>query len=91
MSILLTGSSELGGEQKQPDGITQASGSTGNTTQQIMSRHMKDKNDVITEEDIRNLNIEPEISSDPANQSLQIADNKEQPNDEDKGPGVIMP
>ena len=58
--------SELKAEKKKINEITQLSGSTGKTTQQIMSRHIQDKNDVITEEDIRNLNIEPEITNDPA-------------------------
>lgn len=53
---------ELKGEKKKESRITQPSSSTGKTTKQIMSRHMKDKNDIITDEEFRNLNINPDIS-----------------------------
>ena len=74
MSISLIEPSELGGEKKQATAITQPSSSTGKTTKQIMSRHMQDKNDIITDEEFRNLNINPDVSDDAAYQPLQIAD-----------------
>jgi len=84
-------SSELEGDKKKPDGITRPSSSTGKTTEQIMKRHMKDKNDIITDEEFRNLNINPDISNDSEYKPLQIADNKERPKDEDKDPAIIVP
>jgi hypothetical protein len=84
-------SSEPEVNKKQTNGISRPSSSTGKTTKQIMSRHMKDKNDVITDEEFRNLNINPDISDDAAYQPLQIADDKERPKDEDKDPAIIIP
>jgi hypothetical protein len=84
-------SSELGGEKKKMNEISKPSSSTGKTTKQIMRRHMKDKNDVITDEEFRNLNISPDISNDPEYKPLQIDDDKERPKDEDKDPAIIVP
>ena len=83
-------SSELKEEKKMSE-ISRPSSSTGKTTKQIMKRHMKDKNDVITDEEFRNLNINPDIAKDTAYQPLQIADDKERPKDEDKDPAIIVP
>jgi hypothetical protein len=91
MSKSLKSYSESEGEKNQVNGITQKSHSTGKTTGQIMRRHIQDKNDVITEEDFRNLNTGPHISNDSAYQPLQISDNTERPKDEDKDPKILIP
>jgi hypothetical protein len=64
---------------------------TGRTPKQIMTRHILDKNDVITEEDFIKLNISIDISNDTAHQVLEISDNKERPKDVDKDPAIITP
>lgn len=78
-------------EQKQAAGDTQKPHSTGKTAGEIMHRHIRDKNDVITEEDFKNLNIEPDISHDPAYQPLQIPEGTKRPKDEDKDPSILIP
>ncbi len=91
MSKLVKKNPESGREKIQVNGITQKSHSNGKTTKQIMHRHIRDKNDVITDEDFRNLNIEPDISGDPEYQALQISDDTERPKDEDKDPKLLIP
>jgi hypothetical protein len=53
---------------------------------------LQDKNDVITEEDFINLNIDLGIPEDKADQPLPVTDDPEQPkDDEDHDPKVITP
>lgn len=82
-------SSEPGKETANP--ILKKSGYTGKTSKQIISRHMRDKNDVITDEDFKNLDISIDISRDTAHHPLEIPDDKERPKDEDKDPSVVTP
>jgi hypothetical protein len=91
MSKSLKRYSESEGEKNQVNGITQKSHSMGKTTGQIMRRHIRDKNDVITEEDFRNLNIDPDIFNEPAYQPLQPPGDTERPKDENKDPKVLIP
>jgi hypothetical protein len=56
-----------------------------------MSKHIRDKNDVITDEDFKNLNISVDISDETAHQVLEIPGGNERPKDEDKDPVVITP
>lgn len=83
--------SEPGGGKKKAKKITQKSASVGRTAQEIVKKHIRDKNDVITEEDFKNLKIEIDITKDTAHQPLQIPDDKERPKDEDKDPKIITP
>jgi len=91
MSKSLKKSSESEEEKNRVNGVTEKSSSSGKTTQQIMHRHLLDKNDLITEEDFKNLNINPDLSHDPAHQPLQIPDDNERPKDEDKDPKILIP
>jgi len=91
MSKSLKRYSESAEEKNQMNGITQISHSTGKTTEQIMRRHIRDRNDVITEEDFRNLNTGPDISDNPTYQPLQIPIGTERPKDEDKDPKILIP
>ena|SRR5258705_13948425 len=91
MSTSLKSYSESEGEKNPVNGITQKFHSSGKTTGQIMRRHIRDKNDVITEEDFRNLNIDPDISGEPAYQPLEILDDTERPKDDDKDPKRLIP
>lgn len=52
---------DLGKEKIIAEEIAYRSKSVRKTTQQIISRHINDKNDIITEEDFKNLDIEQEI------------------------------
>ena len=69
----------------------QKSRHTGRTPRQIMTKHILDKNDVITEDDFNNLNISVEIDNDTAHPQLVIREDKERPKDEDKDPAMITP
>ena len=56
-----------------------------------MSRHIQNENDVITDEDFKNLDIGLDISKDTVHQPLPISDDPDRPKDEDKDPKVITP
>jgi hypothetical protein len=71
--------------------IYQKSSYTGKTPKELMRKHIQDKNDVITEDDFKNLNISIDISSDIAHSVLEIPDDNERPKDEDKDPAVVTP
>ena len=76
---------------KSVENLPQKSRSNGKTTKQIMSRHIKDKNDVITEEEFKNLNIETDLHKDTAHEEIIIPDNPNHPKDEDKDPKIVTP
>ena len=82
---------EPGKEKELTNQIRKRSSYTGKTPKQIMSKHIRDKNDVITEEDFKNLNISIDVSNDTALQPLEIPDEHERPKDEDKDPAVVTP
>lgn len=71
--------------------VKQKSSSTGKTPKQTMSKHIRDKDDVITDEDFKNLNISVDISDDTAHQLLEIPADDERPKDEDKDHSVVTP
>ncbi len=77
--------------KKTVENIPRKAMSKGKTTRQIMTRHIQDKNDVITDEDFKNLNIDLEISKDTAHQPLEITDDAQRPKDEDKDPKILTP
>lgn len=52
------------------------------TTKQIMQRHLLDKNDVITEEDFINLDIELGIPGDEVVPPLPVTDSTIEPKDD---------
>ena len=52
------------------------SGKRGKTPKRVVRKHIRDKNDVITEEDFKNLDISVGISNDSANEVLEIPDDK---------------
>jgi hypothetical protein len=91
MSKSIPKTSELIESGKTEEKIPQTPHSTGKTTKQMMSKHIRDENDVITDEDFKNLNIDLEISKDTAHQPLEISDDIERPKDEDKDPKIVTP
>jgi len=64
---------------------------TGKTPKQIMSRHIRDKEDVITDEDFKNLNIGIDVIDETDPPALDIPNDSERPKDEDKDPKIITP
>ncbi len=91
MSKSIKKSSQLGEEKKIEEKIPRKAGYAGKTTKQIMSRHIQNENDVITDEDFKNLDIGLDISKDTVHQPLPISDDPDRPKDEDKDPKVITP
>jgi hypothetical protein len=77
--------------KKSVEKIPQKSRSKGKTPKQIMSRHIKDEKDVITEEEFKNLNIGIENSADTEHKPLDIESDPDRPKDEDKDPKVVTP
>lgn len=65
------------------------------TTKQIMTRHIQDKNDVITDEEFKDLNLELDVTKDAVHEPLLISNDSERPKDEDKDkdkdPKVMTP
>jgi hypothetical protein len=80
-----------GSQKETANQDLQKSANTGKTPKQVVMKHIRDKNDVITEEDFKNLNISVDISNDTAQQVLEIKDDKKRPKDEDKDPKVVTP
>jgi hypothetical protein len=80
-----------GTEKKNVEEIPQKSRKVGKTAKQIMSKHIKDKDDLITEEDFKNLNIELELPKDEAHQPIEIDDDTKRPKDEDKDSKTATP
>ena len=83
--------SEPGKMKKNVEKIPQKSPAVGKRAKEMMSDHIKDENDVISEEDFKNLNIELEMPKDEAHQPIQIDDDTKRPKDEDKDPKVSTP
>jgi len=79
------------GQEEQTNQTRMRSSYTGKTPKQVMNKHIRDKNDIITEEDFKNLNISIDVFNDTAEQPLEIPDDNERPKDEDKDPAVVTP
>jgi hypothetical protein len=78
---------------KTGEKIPQKSRSKAKTPKEIMSRHVKDSKDVITDEEFKNLatGIDPVIEKDTMHEPLEIENNKDRPKDEDKDPKIVTP
>lgn len=60
------------------------------TPQELMRKHILDKNDVISEEDFKNMAIGLDIESGKGS-ALELSDSKQRPKDENKDPGIETP
>lgn len=69
----------------------QKSASKGKTAKEIVKRHLSDKNDKITEDDLKHLRIDLSIPKDKAHQPLKIKKGKERPKDEEKDKTTLTP
>lgn len=81
---------DLPDDKKPAKKKAQSTGLKGRTAQQVMAKHIRDKNDVISEEDFENLIIGADVI-DTTHQPLEITDDSERPKDEDKDPDIITP
>ncbi len=77
--------------EKQKGVIAEKSISGRKTTQQMMSKHIHDKNDIITDEDFKNLDVTLDLPKEETHKPLEISNDPDRPKDEDKDPKVITP
>jgi hypothetical protein len=63
----------------------------GKTAEQIVKRHLSNKDDKITNEDFENLRIDLSLPKDRAHEPLPIKPDKERPKDADKDNTVTTP
>jgi hypothetical protein len=61
------------------------------TANEIVKRHLSDKDDKITNEDFENLKIDMSLPKDKAHEPLPIKNDKERPKDSDKDNTVTTP
>ena len=65
--------------------------SKGKTASEIMSRHINDKNDIISEEEFKELNLDTEAPGNKSGEATVIPKNRNRPKDEDKDPETLTP
>ena len=63
----------------------------GKTANEIVKRHLSDKDDKITNEDLENLKIDLSLPKDKAHEPLPIKNDKERPKDADKDNTIATP
>jgi len=63
----------------------------GKTAKQIMSRHIRDKNDIITDEEFKELKVGLYDSTDTEHERIELPGGNERPKDEDKDPEILTP
>jgi len=61
------------------------------TAKEIVKRHLSDKDDKITKEDLENLKIDLSLPKDKAHEPLPIKNDKERPKDADKDNTITTP
>lgn len=83
--------SPLSGERKKRKDNKLRSAPKGKTAKEIVKRHLSDKNDKITEDDLKHLRIDLSIPEDNAHQPLKIRKGKERPKDEEKDKTMLTP
>ena len=63
----------------------------GKTAKEIVKRHLSDKNDKITEDDLKHVKIDLSIPKDRAHKPLPIKKAKERPKDSEKDNITLTP
>ena len=80
-----------GNGKKNVDKIPQKPRKKGKTTKELMERHLKNKNDVITEDEFKNLNLETDVDAQTAHEPLEIKPDQDRPHDKDKDHTIKTP
>lgn len=70
---------------------TKKNSSGSKTSSEIVKRHLKNKQDKITEDDLKNLKIDLSLPKDPAHKPLPLKPGKERPKDADKDNTITTP
>ena len=63
----------------------------GKTSSEIVKRHLSNKDDKITEDDLRNVRIDTSIPKDKAHEPLPIKSTKQRPKDSEKDNTINTP
>jgi len=63
----------------------------GKTPKELMDKHLKNKDDKITEEEFRDMEVGVDVDTTGEQQELIIPDKKDRPKDEDKDPVTNTP
>jgi len=91
MAKIVNKSSSLTGGRKKGKNKKEESTPKGKTAGEIVKRHLSDKNDKITEDDLKHLRIDLSVPKDKAHQPLKIKKGKERPKDEEKDNTTLTP
>lgn len=78
-------------EKQQSGKSSPKSASKGKTSKEIVKRHLSDKNDKITEDDLKHLRIDLSLPKDRAHKPLPIKNDKERPKDSEKDNTTLTP
>jgi len=81
----------LKGEKNTENSNKQKQKKNGKTADEIVKRHLNDKDDKITNEDLENLKIDLSLPKDNAHEPLPIKNDKERPKDADKDNTITTP
>ena len=79
------------GEKNTENSKKQKQKKHGKTASEIVKRHLSDKDDKITKEDLENLKIDLSLPKDKAHEPLPIKKDKERPKDADKDNTITTP
>ena len=80
------------GEKKQTKNNNNArSTSKGKTAKEIVKRHLSNKEDKITDDDLRHLKIDLSVPKDRAHKPLPIKKDKKGPKDSEKDNSTLTP
>ena len=63
----------------------------GKTIKELVDKHMKDKTHIITDEEIKDLDLDINNPQRDTSHTPDIPDDKNRPKDEDKDPKIITP
>lgn len=63
----------------------------GKTPSEIMTRQIKEKDSVITDEEFRDLDIGTELSKETVHEPIDLPKGKDRPKDEEKDPDTATP
>jgi hypothetical protein len=91
MSESVNKSSGSNGEKEFVEKIPHKDKSKGKTVKEVMKKHLADKNDIISDEDFKNLELNLEVPETETSHTPIIEDDKKRPKDEDKDPKNITP
>jgi hypothetical protein len=83
--------SSLKGEKNTEKKNRRKQRTLGKTSNEIVKRHLSNKDDKITNEDLKNLKIDLSIPKDKAHEPLPIKNDKDRPRDVNKDKTITTP